>query len=166
VHGLWSGSAANVRWCADATVVVRHAADDLDWDRLLDETVRRDLTVPVSNGLRFIADVCDAPVPPRVINELAKIPVSRRTQRAYTVILRDPTGPDVLGGLRGTQAYWARQSAKWGPARAARELPWFLMDNWNLEHPGQVPVEAVRKAVKRLRKVGRPSDDVDQGTNQ
>jgi hypothetical protein len=77
------------------------------------------------------------------------------------VILRDPTGPDVIGGLRGTQAYWARQSAKWGPVRAARELPSFLQDNWNLDHPGQVPVEAVRKAVKRLRTIEGPSDAVD-----
>jgi hypothetical protein len=155
VHGLWSGSSAHVRWCAHATIVVRRAGDELDWDRVLDQTIRRDLVVPVGNALRFIEDVCDAPVPPWVINELAKAPVSRRTRRAYTVILRDPAGPEVLGGLRGTQAYWARQSAKWGPVRAARELPWFLQDNWNLDRPSQVPVEAVRKAVKRLRKVGK-----------
>jgi hypothetical protein len=87
-----------------------------------------------------------------VINELATIDVSRRTRRAYRVILRDPTGPEVIGGLRGTQAYWARQSAKWGTLRAMRELPAFLQDNWNLGHPAEVPVEAVRKAVKRVRK--------------
>ncbi|MDQ1431290.1 MAG: hypothetical protein QOF40_1892 [Actinomycetota bacterium] len=155
VHGLWSGSEANVRWCADATTVARGAGDALDWDRVLDQTVRRDLVIPVGNGLRFIEDVLDAPVPPAVINELARTPVSGRTRRAYTAILRDPTGPAVLGGLRGTQAYWARQSAKWGPVRAARELPSFLQDNWNLDHPAQVPVEAVRKAVKRVGKVAR-----------
>jgi hypothetical protein len=161
VHGLWSGSEANVRWCADTTTVIRHAGDALDWDRVLDQTVRRDLVIPVSNGLRFIEDVCGAPVPRAVINELAKVPVSRRTRRAYTLILRDPVGPDVLGGLRGTQAYWARQSAKWGPVRAARELPAFLQDNWNLEHPAHVPVEAVRKAIKRVQKAARGSDEID-----
>jgi hypothetical protein len=153
VHGLWSGSSANVRWCADATTVVQRAGERLDWDRVLDQTIRRDLVIPVGNGLRFIEDVCDAPVPRDVINELVRAPVSRRTRRAYTVILRDPTGPEVLGGLRGTQAYWARQSAKWGTRRALRELPAFLQDNWNLNRPSQVPVEAVRKAVKRLRGV-------------
>jgi hypothetical protein len=166
VHGLWSGSSANVRWCADATTVVRHAGDDLDWDRVLDQTVRRDLVIPVSNGLRFIEDVCDAPVPARVINELAKVEVPRRTRRAYRLILQDPSGPAVLGGLRGTQAYWARQSAKWGPLRAARELPAFLQDNWNLERPSQVPVEAVRKAVKRIRKIGQPDHDPDVDTEE
>jgi hypothetical protein len=156
VHGLWSGSAATARWCADATVITRRAGDTLDWDRLLDQTVRRDLVVPVSNALRFVEDVLDAPVPAAVINELARIEVSPRTRRAYRVILRDPEGPAVLGGLRETQAYWARQSAKWGTRRAVREFPAFLQDNWNLDHPAQVPVEAVRKAVRRVRKtVGR-----------
>jgi hypothetical protein len=160
VHGLWSGSAANVRWCADATTVVHGAGAALDWDRVLDQTVRRDLVIPVGNGLRFIEDECDAPVPRHVINELARAPVSRRTRRAYTVILRDPEGPEVLGGLRGTQAYWARQSAKWGTMRALRELPAFLQDNWNLDNPSQVPVEAVRKAVKRVRRAAGP-DAID-----
>jgi hypothetical protein len=101
-----------------------------------------------------------------VINELAKVEVPRRTRRAYRLILQDPSGPAVLGGLRGTQAYWARQSAKWGPLRAARELPAFLQDNWNLERPSQVPVEAVRKAVKRIRKIGQPDLDTDLDTDE
>jgi len=164
VHGLWSGSAANVRWCADSTTVVRHAGDALDWDRVLDQTVRRDLVIPVSNGVRFIEDVCDAPVPRSVINELARVPVSRRTRRAYTVTMRDPTGPAIIGGLLGMQAYWVHQSAKWGPLRSARDLPAFVQDNWNLDRPSQVPAEAVRKAAKRVRKVveGRAGIDAPQ----
>jgi hypothetical protein len=161
VHGLWSGSAANVRWCADATTVVNHAGDALDWDRVLDQTVRRDLVIPVSNGLRFIDDVCDAPVPAYVINELAKVAVSRRTRRAYTVTMRDPTGPAIIGGLLGMQAYWMHQSAKWGAMRSARDLPAFVQDNWNLDRPSQVPVEAVRKAVKRVRMVVQGHAEID-----
>jgi hypothetical protein len=149
VHGLWSGSAAGVRWAADATMVARVAGDTLDWDRVLDQTVRRDLVVPVGNGLRFIEEVLDAPVPPRVINELARVPVSRRTRRAYETILGSNDDTDILGGLRGTYAYWVRQSYKWPFSRAARELPNFLQDNWNLEHPAQVPLEALRKVKKR-----------------
>jgi hypothetical protein len=161
VHGLWSGSAANVRWCADATTVVNHAGDALDWDRVLDQTVRRDLVIPVSNGLRFIDDVCDAPVPAYVINELAKVAVSRRTRRAYTVTMRDPTGPAIIGGLLGMQAYWMHQSAKWGPMRSARDLPAFVQDNWNLDRPSQVPAEAVRKAAKRVRMVVQGRAEID-----
>jgi hypothetical protein len=153
VHGLWSGSAAHVRWCADAAVITKRAGDALDWDRLLDQTVRRDLVIPVSNALRYVEDVLEAPVPGRVINELARVDVRPRVRRAYHVIMRDPVGPAVIGGLRDTQAYWARQSFKWGTLRAARELPAFLQDNWNLDSPAQVPIEAVRKAVKRVRMV-------------
>jgi hypothetical protein len=160
-HGLWSGSSANVRWCADATTVVVRAGDALDWDRLLDQTVRRDLVIPMSNGLRFIDDVCDAPVPAYVINELAKVAVSRRTRRAYTVTMRDPTGPAIIGGLLGMQAFWVHQSAKWGPMRSARDLPAFVQDNWNLDRPSQVPAEAVRKAAKRVRKVVQGRGEID-----
>lgn len=150
VHGLWSGSAATVRWAADAAIVTRVASAELDWDRVLDQAVRRDLVVPVGNGLRFIDEVLDAPVPPEVINELARAPVSGRTRRAYSTIMGDSRETRLFGGLRGTRAYWAHQSYKWGPARAARELPYFLQDNWNLDRPSQVPLEAVRKAKKRI----------------
>jgi len=150
VHGLWAGSSANVRWVADAAVVIRTAGDELDWDRVLDQTVRRDLVVPVSNALRYLDRVVDTPVPPRAVNELLRVPVRRRTRRAYDRIMGDTQETELLGGLEGTRAYWSRQSYKWGTWRAARELPYFLQDNWNLDHPAQVPVEAVRKAGKRL----------------
>jgi hypothetical protein len=153
VHGLWAGSSANVRWVADAVTVVRASADAIDWDRLLDQTVRRDLVIPVGNGLRYIDDVLDAPVPASVINELARVPVRRRTRRAYDVILSDISGTPLLGGLRDTRAYWVHQSSKWGATRAARELPYFLQDTWHLRSPLEVPVEVVRKATKRARGV-------------
>ena len=73
VHGLWSGSSANVRWVADATVVVRAARDTIDWDRVLDQTARRDLVVPVGNGLRYLERILAAPVPTDVIDEQTTI---------------------------------------------------------------------------------------------
>jgi hypothetical protein len=165
VHGLWAGSAANVRWVADSAVVIRVAGDDLDWDRLLDQTVRRDLVVPVVNGLRFLADVVDAGVPPRAVNDLLRVPVRGRTRRAYEHIMGETGETDLLGGLAGTRAYWARQSYKWGPWRAGRDLPYFLQDNWNLDHPAQVPLEAVRKAGKRVAGMvgGRGEESPAQG---
>jgi len=159
VHGLWAGSAANVRWVADAATVVRVAGDRLDWDRVADQTVRRDLVIPVANGLRFLADVVDSPVPPAAVNDLLRVPVRGRTRRAYRSIMGATGDTELLGGLGGTRAYWARQSYKWGPWRAARELPYFLQDNWDLDSPVEVPVEAVRKAGKRLARVARRGDD-------
>jgi hypothetical protein len=150
VHGLWSGSSANVRWAADATTVVKAPDHDVDWQRVLDQAVRRDLVIPVSNGLRFIEDVLEAPVPAWVINELARVPVSRRLRHAYKAILGDPNGPEIVGGLLDTRNYWVHQSAKWGPARTARELPYFLQDTWHLDSPAHVPIEAWRKAARRL----------------
>ena len=40
-------------------------------------------------------------------------------------------------------------------ARAARALPYFLQDNWDLQHTSHVPIEAVRKATKRIGGVAR-----------
>jgi hypothetical protein len=156
VHGLWAGSSANVRWAADAVTVTQSAPDAIDWGRLLDQAVRRDLVIPVGNGLRFIDDVLDAPVPPAAINALARVPVPRRTRRAYDITLSDISGSPMLGGLRDTRAYWVHQSSKWGAARTARELPYFLQDTWHLRSPWLVPLEAARKAGKRARGVLRP----------
>lgn len=166
VHGLWAGSDANVRWVADSATVVQVAGDRLDWDRLADQTVRRDLVIPVSNALRYLAEVVDTPIPPAAVNDLLRVPVRRRTRRAYQAIMSDNTDSDLLGGLGSTRAYWARQSYKWGPWRAARELPYFLQDNWDLDRPTQVPVEALRKAGKRLARVAGRTPDGDEQTGQ
>lgn len=154
VHGAWSGSSATFRWAADASVLLRAAADRIEWARLLDQTVRRRLVLPVRNGLRYVADVLRAPVPGSVLSALEAEPVTRRERRSYAVAAADGSARAMLGGLVGTRAYWARQSANWGRLRAARELPQFLQENWNLAHPGQVPVEVLRKAARRLRRLG------------
>ena len=55
VHGSWAVSGAQVRWIADAAVVVRQAGDDLDWDRFVYQVARRRVMLPVRTALRYLA---------------------------------------------------------------------------------------------------------------
>ena len=138
VHGLWSGSAANVRWVADSTRDLGAAQHTIDWDRVLDQTVRRDLVVPVSNGLRYLDDVLAAPGPPQ--RDRRTRPVAREPShpaRPTPHHARDQRAGDPRRPARDSRAYWVRQSSKWGPVRCARELPYFMQENWDLDRPAR-----------------------------
>jgi hypothetical protein len=76
-HGVKSNVVPPLRWVADATVVLRQAPG-IDWPRLVAAATRDRLVLPVREGLHYLVALVDAPVPAPVLDELDRIPVSRR----------------------------------------------------------------------------------------
>jgi glycosyltransferase involved in cell wall biosynthesis len=155
VHGAWSGSAATVRWVADASFLLRRAADDIDWTRVVDHARSFRVVLSLQNALTYLRETFDVPIPSEALDELARVPTTRREQRLYRVAAGPVAGPEVLGGLLHTRAYWAHTRQKWTTARSVREFPAFVEDLWGLDHAWQIPADVTRKAMRRLRKEPR-----------
>jgi len=84
--GRWQ-PVAPVRWLADAFVIERSARDELDWDRFVDEAVRRRVTARVSAALQHLVDAVGFPVAEDVLAALGRAPKSvleRWAQQAST----------------------------------------------------------------------------------
>lgn len=156
VHGAWSGSGSTVRWIADATTVIREEDDPIDWERFVDQVARRRLMLLVSEPLRYLARVFDAPVPGEVLTRVRGMPATRRERRRYARMTRELDSPALTGLLPLTVAQWTYNSGKWSRLKAIWGFPLFLQDQWALESLAQVPREAGRKVVGRLRERRRP----------
>jgi hypothetical protein len=150
VHGGWSDSGAAVRWIADAMTVLRVARDVIEWDRFEDQIGRRRLTLFVSEPLRYLAEVFDAPIPPDVRARIRSMPSTARERGCRRRSIGPVYGEGPMGRARMLSVQWGRTSAKWRRMRALRALPFFLQQAWSLESVWEVPATAVRKASRRV----------------
>ena len=67
----YASHAPVIRWIADAAMVVRTEGDQIDWDRLVEQTSRRHLVVPVRVALVYLHESGLVPIPPAAIRALA-----------------------------------------------------------------------------------------------
>jgi Sulfotransferase family/Uncharacterised nucleotidyltransferase len=151
VHGLVSQQDARARWAADAMVVLGHP-DAVDWERLAEQAERRRLILIVRAALRYVVENLRAPLPANVLARLDRVPSTRDDERAFERALSlDQYGPR-LQGLFDLGPVWAWRRAHLGTPRAMRDIPAFLRDTWQLPRTRDVPAEAARHLMDRLRR--------------
>jgi hypothetical protein len=83
----------------------------------------------------------DAPVPHGVVEELERVPVTRRDALAHRLAAR--AAPESV-------TRFLTATGNVGTLRALSRLPSFLRDEWSLERRSQVPRAALRR-VRRTR---------------
>ena len=150
-HGCWVSSNANVRWAADAATVIAGIGADFDWERVVEQARARHLVLGVRDAFTYLRAVLDVPVPDAVLDELHAETISPRERRVHRALTGDTSVPAILGALPRVRAAWLYRSAGSSRWRAARELPDFLRETWGLRRTSDVPLEAVRKAIRKLR---------------
>jgi hypothetical protein len=147
-HGAMWNPNPPFRWAADAMMIINSA--DVDWNRLLAQTERRRLVLPVSRMLAWLKDALDAGVPDALIEEMQKIKVSRSERAEYRVKMRQ------MKGLSSLATFWFMQSrsSEGGFLTRLVRFPRYLQYNWGLERLHQVPVYmATRVARRNLRRM-------------
>jgi hypothetical protein len=153
VDGLQPGLKTQWPWAADAFSLA--ASGEVDWQRLLTETARRRLALPVRTALHWIREHLQAPVPDLTLEQLAALPVTG-AERCELRAKLDPGRP--TSGVRILWAHHARAAAARGCGRTgtlARFVP-YLEQVWDLAHVGQLPSAVLRRGWERMREhVGR-----------
>ncbi len=146
VHGTPWSPLPPFRWIADAAAVIRSAGEDLDWDRLVSEAKRRQLTVASAAALGYLRDEFDLVVPPTVVDRLRAAPASRHEHAAFRAASR-PDGP-----LRTLRMAWDRyrrlRDLDTGAPRPSG-FPSFARRFWGLNSAWQLPLHAVRAFSRR-----------------
>jgi hypothetical protein len=69
-HAVNFAGFSNLRWAADAALIMRASQDRLDWATLCDEARRRRFATVMHDCLRFLAVELSLPVPHEVLREL------------------------------------------------------------------------------------------------
>jgi putative nucleotidyltransferase-like protein len=102
-HGIRWDDPSPIRWIADAMAVIRSDGDSIDWQALADEAVVRHLTLPVGDGLAYLAEHLDAPIPAATLGALRSVPVPRLERFNYEFQTREywaPSAVEILKTLR------------------------------------------------------------------
>ncbi len=145
VHGVGLDPAP-VRWIADALTIIRSVGDRFDWDVVVHESRVREATVAVTVALRFLAQTLSAPIPPQVLEELARSRASLGEQLAYRAATSTRRG-------RGFVVEWRRYRAlrRLGYSLATGSYLTHLQYMWGLPNRRQVFRRFGRKVVQVIR---------------
>lgn len=123
VANAFPGAGAPLRWIADAMALFEVSEDSIDWEVVLQRTLRTGLTLNVAAGLDFLAREFDAPVPRDVIEQLRRRRVHWRERAAHWSAVHNP-GPgrvffDQLERHQARRVYRPRNTPRDFPAYLA-----------------------------------------------
>src|SRR4051812_42611746 len=154
VHGTPWSPLPPFRWIADAVTVIRSAGEQLDWQRLVAEAERRQLTVATAAALTYLREEFGAEIPDAVLRQLQAAPTSRHERAAFRAAGR-PDSP-----LRTLRMAWDRY-------RRLRDLDTgaprpdgftgFACRFWGVDSVWQLPPRAVRALSRRRQRDGARS---------
>lgn len=143
VHGV-GADPGPLRWVADAAMVI--GARELDWELVVAEARRREVTVAVTAALRFLAARLNMPIPEAVLGQLSasRPAVSERlAHRAATSTRRG----------RGFAVEWRRHRTlrRLEPGLTPRSYLVHLQYMWGLPNRRQVFARLARKVFQVAR---------------
>jgi hypothetical protein len=148
VHGARWDEGHSAGWAVDAMAILR-SADELDWERLVERTVARRLTVAVGDALGWLRESLGADVPSWVSRAISTGPRLRFEQGIHRLSTRAPERWHFA--LFAWDRY--RRFRQLAPAeRRPRSFSRFLQSAWELESRSQLLAYGLRRlAGPRLR---------------
>jgi hypothetical protein len=149
VHGVRWDAEHSAGWVVDAMAILRSAAKELDWERLVDRTVHRRLTVAVRDALDWLHESLGADIPAWVSRALSSGPRLRFEQGIHRLSTRAPERWHFA--LFAWDRY--RRFQQLAPAeRRPPSFSGFLQSSWELDSRSQLLAYGVRRlAGPRLR---------------
>lgn len=149
IHGAAWNPVEPVRWAADACKTLEAAGEDFNWERLVQMATRGRLSLPLHDALTCLSTELEVAVPPKVLDQLAAVPLSHRERRAHEVLAQPPSSRRSAAMLwwfwERHHAQAALDDARPGPRRFVRYLQGF----WGLESASDVPGHAARRLLRR-----------------
>jgi hypothetical protein len=145
VHGLrWDGT--TTRWAADAMAILR--SSQIDWDRLVERTQARRLTVTVGHALKWLRESLFAEVPAWVLQNLRAAARLRFERTFHQLYMRPPTR--LAWAVMSFDRY--RRFALLAPgSEQPANFSAFLQSSWEIESRAALIAHGARKVIGRRR---------------
>jgi hypothetical protein len=134
VHGVRWEPTPPIRWVADAVLLARTGA--VRWSRLPEQAADHRLVLQLHAALAYLRRLFPAEVPPRVVDDLAALPVAAWQRREHAV----KTRPDSYWRrLRFHYYNHRRQRAVDGGLGEVLTFPAYLLARWGLSSAAEAP---------------------------
>lgn len=83
VHGIKWNQVPPLRWVADSMAIINHSNSQIDWGSLITQAEGYRLILPVRDGLNYLSDKLEAPIPGGVLQAIRNMPTSRMERIEY-----------------------------------------------------------------------------------
>ncbi|MGA2038875.1 MAG: nucleotidyltransferase family protein [Bryobacteraceae bacterium] len=148
VHGPMWNEIPPMRWVADAVTVARHGA--IDWDRLVSLTGRLRVTLWVQAACGYLVRVFDAPIPERVLDGLARLPVDAAERVEFEASQKPLPAPKLSDTVRSICVSYQRRARGSGVLERMTDFPRFVCLCLQMEGPAELCARAAKWAARRV----------------
>jgi hypothetical protein len=148
--GARQAAVRDVRWLADAAMIVR--SQEVDWDRLVARAAATHQVTRLQESFDYLARLPGPHPPPEVRHALAAYPVSRRDRMAYRC---SAGSAHVFGALPTTLGEYLAVSRGQSIARVVTGFPAYLRARWSLPTLWRLPGAVCRRIARSISKSGR-----------
>ncbi|MEJ2685077.1 MAG: nucleotidyltransferase family protein, partial [Candidatus Sulfobium sp.] len=103
VHGIKWNPEPPIRWIADAMTIIQSNNLDIDWTRIISQAKKYMVSLQVKEGLHYLYDKFQAPVPKTIMDNINAMPVSYLERFEYRRLVSNGEcySGTILGGFPG-----------------------------------------------------------------
>lgn len=148
VHGLHWSDVSPIRWVADSCGILANPSRPVDWEVFVTAAVHGRVATAALEGLRFLRDEFEAPVPADVLDTLAASPDPFVERLEYRLGTRRATYT-VFGGLPLFAIRYLRECRGRGGSAHPVGFIRYLRELWALDSNAQVWSRMGGRAVAR-----------------
>lgn len=139
VHGVKWNPEPPIRWIADAITILQSSDVDIDWIRIMSHAKKYMVCLQIREGLSYLYDNFQAPVPKSVIDNIRKLPVSFLERLEYKRLMANTESQreTLLGGFPTYLIQYLRLAKDTGFLPSIIGFPKYLqfrMNQKNLPH--------------------------------
>ncbi len=127
IHGARWNYTPPFRWVADTSIILDTSQSEISWNRLIEQSRKRRLVLPLRETLNYLKDLVAAPIPSEVLRRICDLPVSKNERIEHMVNINPPTRWTAMLDL------WCQHSRLAGDTMLLNKLvsfPSFLRHIW------------------------------------
>jgi hypothetical protein len=99
-HGARWNTVPSLRWVSDAMAVLSRKNQPIDWSRMISQTKKYQLGLPLGDSLTYLKKEFSAPVPEEFFVAIQQFPVTKQMIKEYRTFSRENKAFDNIEG------YW------------------------------------------------------------
>ena len=155
-HGIRWNMAPPFRWVADVMAILKSSENEIDWHRLVEKAKAYRFVLPVRDGLDYLRNEFDAPVPEDIIRALKNEPVSKKERILYDVQVR----PYNKYGRNRMMSIWTQFERYLVTEQGDQEnniivrFLNFIKIFWEVDDYWKIPFYAIGKSIRRIFLIG------------
>lgn len=149
-HGLRWCDVPAIRWVVDCLQVLKIEGARIDWQRLLASAEPRQLMLPLSEALNYLAASHNALIPEWVLTKLLNREPRMFERVDYQI---RALKHNAVTEISRVWCDYLRINPERGSLELAREFLPYLRDKWGLERMSEVPVFLMKRRLGKLHRV-------------